>query len=61
MSDNATYKVEEIFHDNPDNPEEVIMTIPPEIMKRMGWKEGDVIRVENNELGMTISKVEEGE
>ena len=61
MTDSVTYKVEEIFHDNPDNPEEVIMTIPPEIMERMGWKEGDVIRVENTELGMTISKVEKGE
>jgi hypothetical protein len=52
------YKVEEIFKDSADNPDEVVMTIPPEIMERMGWGEGTVIRVENTKHGLTITAVE---
>lgn len=58
MDERKSYKVEEIFQDDPDNPDNTIMTIPPEIMERMGWGEGDVIRIENTDSGMTISKVE---
>jgi AbrB family looped-hinge helix DNA binding protein len=35
------------------------MTIPPEIMEKMGWKEGDTIRVLSGEKGtIIIEKVE---
>ena len=40
-----TFKVEEIFEDIPDDPENVIMNIPEEIRKAAGFKEGDPIRV----------------
>jgi len=30
------YKVEDIFEDDPDNPENVLMNIPPEIAEKMG-------------------------
>lgn len=39
------YKVEDIFEDIPDDPENVIMNIPKEIRDAVGLKEGDPIRV----------------
>jgi anaerobic selenocysteine-containing dehydrogenase len=58
MDEWKSYTVEEIFQDDPDDPDNTIMTIPPEIMERMGWGEGDVIRIENTKEGLTITKVE---
>ena len=49
------YQVREIFKDNPDNPLEVVMTIPIEIMKSMNWEEGTVITIENTQHGIKIS------
>lgn len=57
MSNDIVYKVEEIFKDIDGDPNNVNMVIPPEIMERMEWKEGDVIKVENTKHGLTISKV----
>ena len=37
------YKVEDIFEDIPDDPKNVNMTIPPEIMEKANLKEGDTI------------------
>lgn len=57
-----TYKVEDIFHDIPGDPDNVNMTIPPEIMEQMGWKEGDTIKVEIGDQGTVIvSKVDKKE
>jgi len=53
------YKVEDIFHDIPGDPDNVNMTIPPEIMEAQGWKEGDTVKVEIGDQGtIIISKVE---
>jgi len=57
---NKVYKVEDIFQDIPDDPENVLMTIPPEVMEKMGWKEGDNIKVKVGDQGtVIIEKVEE--
>lgn len=40
-----TLNVEDIFQDIPDDPENVLLTIPPEILSELGWKEGDTIKV----------------
>jgi AbrB family looped-hinge helix DNA binding protein len=53
------YKVEEIFTDIPGDPDNVMMKIPDEIMEKMGWKEGDNIKVENNKDGsISIKKID---
>ena len=39
------FKVEDIFEDIPEDPENVIMNIPKEIRDAVGLKEGDPIRV----------------
>jgi hypothetical protein len=54
-----TFKAEDIFEDIPDDPKNVNMNIPDEIMQKMGWKEGDTIRVLWGDQGtITIEKVE---
>lgn len=56
-----TYPVEEIFHDIDGDPNNVLMNIPPEIAEEMGWKPGDVLKIEVlKEGGVAISKVENG-
>lgn len=56
-----TYTVEEIFQDIEGDEENVLMTIPPEIMEAQGWKEGDRIKVEIGDLGsIIITKIDDG-
>lgn len=56
-----TYPVDEIFQDIDGDPENVLMTIPPEIAEQLGWTPGDVLRIQVlEEGGVTISKVENG-
>lgn len=55
------YKVEDIFEDDPDNPDNVLMKIPDEISEKMGWKPGDVLKIEQDEKGhISITKVDNG-
>jgi AbrB family looped-hinge helix DNA binding protein len=58
---NKEYKVEEVFEDDPDNPDNVLMNIPPEIREQMGWKEGDVLKVKVEKGSIVLEKVENGE
>jgi AbrB family looped-hinge helix DNA binding protein len=60
MNNTLTYSYEEIFQDIPDDPDNVLMTIPPEIMEKMGWKEGDNIKVEVGDQGTVIIKKIDG-
>lgn len=55
-----TYSIDEIFQDDTENPENVLMTIPPHIAEEMGWKPGDTLRiVVAEEGGVSITKVED--
>ena len=54
------YKVEDIFEDDPDNPENVLMNIPPEIAEKMGWKPGDNLKITVENKIMSITKVDNG-
>lgn len=61
VNNTLTFPVEEIFQDIEGDPDNVLMNIPEQIMQRMGWKEGDTIRVEASEEGfLTITKVDNG-
>tara|TARA_X000001036_G_C20662162_1_gene799342 strand:- start:1057 stop:1305 length:249 start_codon:yes stop_codon:yes gene_type:complete len=54
------YKYEDVFQDNPTNPENVLMTIPPKILEARGWKIGDTLRVQTGDKGtIIITKKEE--
>lgn len=51
-----TFKVEDIFQDIPNDPDNVILNLPPEVLEITGWKEGDTITVELIEGRLCIEK-----
>jgi AbrB family looped-hinge helix DNA binding protein len=55
MTKVITYKVEDIFQDIEGDPDNVNMTIPPEVAERAGWKPGDILKitVENGQISIT--------
>ena len=58
MSKIITYKVEDIFQDIEGDPDNVNMNIPPEISERMGWTEGDILKITVEDGQISISKKE---
>jgi len=58
MSKIITYKVEDIFQDIEGDSDNVNMTIPPEISERMGWIEGDILKITVEDGQISISKKE---
>ena len=55
------YKVEEIFEDDPNNPDNALMKIPDEISEKMGWKPGDVLKITQDKEGnISITKSKDG-
>ena len=51
-----TYTAEDIFEDIPGDPDNVMMKIPPEILERNGWKEGDTLTVNLEDGAIIITK-----
>lgn len=58
MSKVITYKVEDIFEDIEGDDKNVLMNIPPEIQEKMGWVEGDILKINIEEGVITLTKVE---
>jgi formylmethanofuran dehydrogenase subunit D len=55
-----TYAADDIFQDIEGDDKNVLMTIPPEIMEKMGWGEGTNIVITTNENGtVTMTAKEE--
>jgi formylmethanofuran dehydrogenase subunit D len=52
-----TFLAEEIFENIPGDPDNVMMKIPPEILERNGWVEGDTLNVKVEDGAIVISKV----
>lgn len=48
------YKYEDLFSIDPDNPDELLLTIPPEIMEAKGWSEGTRIHLSVGDQGTLI-------
>lgn len=46
--------------ENPDNPEELVMPLPQDLLTAVGWKEGDILDWHDNKNGtwMLSKKVE---
>ena len=61
MSKIITYKVEDIFQDIEGDPDNVNMTIPPEVSERMGWEPGDVLKITVEDGVISISKKDDDE
>ena len=58
MSEPKVYDSKDIFEDIPGDSENVTMKIPPEVYEKMGWKEGDVLKVKIEGETITITKHE---
>jgi hypothetical protein len=56
MSKVITYKVEDIFEDIEGDDKNVLMNIPPEVSERMGWTEGDVLKIVVEDGVISIEK-----
>jgi hypothetical protein len=56
--DKKTYKVEDIFTDIKDDPDNVLMTIPPEIIKHLGLKVGDSLNVSVENKSIRLEKID---
>jgi formylmethanofuran dehydrogenase subunit D len=55
-----TYAAEDVFQDIEGDEENVLMTIPPEIMEKMGWGEGtNIVITTNNDGTVTMTAKEE--
>ena len=39
------------LEEDPDNPDELILPLPEEILKRLDWKEGDTLDWKDNKDG----------
>ena len=61
MSKVITYKVEDIFQDIEGDDKNVLMNIPPEVSERMGWTEGDVLKITVEDGVISIEKKEDNE
>jgi hypothetical protein len=55
-----TFKAEDIFEDIPDDPENVNMSLPPEVCEAVGLEPGDKIKILWGDQGtIIIEKLEE--
>lgn len=45
MTKILTYKADQIFQDIEGDEDNVLMNIPPEVAEKMGWKPGDVLKI----------------
>ena len=54
MEKTLQYKADEIFFDDPTDPNKKIMKIPKEILKKQGWKVGTKIKVSVGDQGTVI-------
>ena len=61
MSKIIEYKVEDIFQDIEGDDKNVLMNIPPEISERMGWVEGDVLKITVEDGQISIIKTVDNE
>ena len=52
-----TYKVDEIFENIPGDPDNVIMKIPPELEKELGWLVDDTINITLDGNSIVLSNI----
>ena len=57
---NFIYKVEDIFEDIPNDPENILMNLPQEVMDEVGIGPGDTVKILLGDQGsLIIEKVKE--
>ena len=53
----TSYAVEEVFQDDPNNPDNVLLTIPNDIRNKLGWVENTELEYEIENRILTLRKV----
>lgn len=56
-----TYKTEDIFVDIPNDPDNIYINIPDEIISELGWSETDTINIQINDNAIILERIENGE
>ena len=54
QDEKLTFSQEEIFSPDPDNPKNIRLKIPDEMLKAKGWGEGTKIKVQIGDQGTII-------
>jgi hypothetical protein len=61
MTKTATYRQEDIFQEIPGDDKNILMKIPPEVCKKMGWEPGDRLSITQGEDGsISVKKIKNG-
>jgi hypothetical protein len=47
----------EVITQQDDNPDDMLIPIPPPLLEQMGWKEGDEIEFSMDELGRLVLRL----
>ena len=50
----VTYNQKDVFVKDPENPNNLIMKIPDDILKKKGWSEGTKIKISVGDQGTII-------
>lgn len=50
------FTAEDIFEEIPGDPENVLMKFPDEVLRLMGWKEGDVLDIKVEDGKIVVKK-----
>jgi len=63
MTDDKKYifNYEDIFEEDPNDPDNVLMTIPEAIREQQGWNEGDLLKITADEKTQTLTIIKVGE
>ena len=54
--ENLTFKAEDIFEEIPGDPDNVILKFPPELIEKMGWKDGDTLDITLEDGSIVVKK-----
>ena len=58
-NEHFVYTAEDIFEDIPDDPENVLMKFPPEVLELTGWKNGDILDITLEDGKIIVTKHEQ--
>lgn len=53
-----TYNAEDIFQEIPDDPDNIILKFPEELLKEAGWQEGDTLNIQVENGVITVTKID---
>ena len=51
MSKSKMFSYEEIFQDIPEDPDNILLKFPPEILEEAGWSEGTILNITVEDTG----------